>query len=132
MNKKKYTCNALTLPEILAVLVILGAIMSTLYVSFGMQADRGKRNIAQMGIQRLVNEVDIYRAERGMLPKRLEELTEAGMIGKKKLLDPWRNPYVYMTPGRNGDSFELVSYGKDGLAGGEGADADISSSEENE
>jgi general secretion pathway protein G len=38
--------------------------------------------------------------------------------------DPWGRPYVYRTPGQKGE-FDLLSYGRDGKAGGAGEDADI-------
>lgn len=41
--------------------------------------------------------------------------------------DPWGNKYEYRVPGPNGLPFAIVSYGADGLQGGEGSDADISS-----
>jgi general secretion pathway protein G len=42
--------------------------------------------------------------------------------------DPWRRPYVYLSPGReNPDSYDLYSLGRDGRVGGEGEDADITS-----
>jgi type II secretory pathway pseudopilin PulG len=40
--------------------------------------------------------------------------------------DPWGNPYVYTSPGLHGD-YDLVSYGRDGVEGGDGLDADITS-----
>ena len=43
-------------------------------------------------------------------------------------LDPWNHPYQYLCPGRN-EPFEIVSLGADGREGGDGADADISSSD---
>lgn len=44
-------------------------------------------------------------------------------------LDPWDNPYVYTLEGSS--SFTVISYGADGLPGGEGLEADISSAELN-
>lgn len=38
--------------------------------------------------------------------------------------DPWGNPYVYRNPGEFG-AFDILSYGADGQAGGEGTNADI-------
>ena len=38
--------------------------------------------------------------------------------------DPWGRAYVYRSPGQNG-RYDLLSYGKDGEAGGEGLDADL-------
>ncbi|MDH3383454.1 MAG: type II secretion system protein GspG, partial [Deltaproteobacteria bacterium] len=40
--------------------------------------------------------------------------------------DPWGNVYVYVSPGTQGD-YDISSYGADGVAGGEGEDADINS-----
>ena len=42
--------------------------------------------------------------------------------------DPWGNGYLYFAPGRNGEAFEIVSYGADGQPGGDGDASDISSS----
>lgn len=38
--------------------------------------------------------------------------------------DPWGNPYQYRRPGLNG-AFDVYSMGPDGVAGGEGENADI-------
>ncbi len=40
-------------------------------------------------------------------------------------LDSWGNPYVYRSPGAQGDDYDIVSYGKDGQPGGSGESADI-------
>ena len=42
-------------------------------------------------------------------------------------LDPWSAPYLYTSPGVvHPNGFDLVTYGADGVLGGEGEDADIS------
>ncbi|MBL8442193.1 MAG: type II secretion system protein GspG, partial [Betaproteobacteria bacterium] len=41
--------------------------------------------------------------------------------------DPWDRPYLYLNPGLHGPEVEVMTYGTDGLAGGEGTDADIGS-----
>jgi general secretion pathway protein G len=41
-------------------------------------------------------------------------------------LDPWGRAYVYKSPGEtNPQGYDLVTYGRDGRAGGEGEDGDI-------
>ena len=40
-------------------------------------------------------------------------------------VDPWGRPYLYKFPGEHGDEPDLISYGADGVAGGEGINADI-------
>ena len=40
--------------------------------------------------------------------------------------DPWGNAYSYLCPGDNSpQGYDLLSYGADGQAGGEGEDVDI-------
>ena len=39
--------------------------------------------------------------------------------------DPWGNDYIYKNPGDKNLPFTIMSYGADGKAGGEGANADI-------
>jgi general secretion pathway protein G len=49
-------------------------------------------------------------------------------IRKSVPMDPWGNPYRYVSPGvQNPESYDLYTLGRDGLVGGEGEDADITS-----
>jgi general secretion pathway protein G len=32
-------------------------------------------------------------------------------------MDPWGNPYIYLVPGEDCQSFSLKSYGKEGVKG---------------
>jgi general secretion pathway protein G len=42
--------------------------------------------------------------------------------------DPWGRPYVYFSPGRaNPESYDLYTLGRDGMPGGTGEDAEITS-----
>lgn len=41
--------------------------------------------------------------------------------------DPWGNEYQYYVPCENGLPYGIMSFGKDGMEGGEGKDADIKS-----
>lgn len=43
--------------------------------------------------------------------------------GQNIPLDPWDNDYVYQSDGK---TLDIISYGNDGVDGGEGQDADIS------
>lgn len=43
-------------------------------------------------------------------------------------MDPWGRPYIYVCPGRaNPTGYDLYSLGRDGLVGGTGDDADLTS-----
>ena len=43
--------------------------------------------------------------------------------------DPWDTPYIYRSPGDNGEDFVIISFGKDKKEGGEGYNADIRSTD---
>jgi general secretion pathway protein G len=46
-------------------------------------------------------------------------------LRKEIPLDPWKHPYIYKFPGEHGDEPDIICYGADGQAGGEGVNADI-------
>ena len=76
--------------------------------------DSGKYPSSEQGLQALVD-----KPETGDVPKKWRE---GGYLEKRKVpKDPWGNEFVYISPGVNGD-FDLLSYGKDGVPGGEGED----------
>ena len=50
---------------------------------------------------------------------------EGPYLRKEIPLDPWKHPYIYRYPGEHGDEPDIISYGADGQAGGEGVSADI-------
>jgi general secretion pathway protein G len=79
--------------------------------------DNGFYPSTEQGLQALVE-----KPTTGRIPKRWRE---GGYLEQKKIpLDPWGNPYVYISPGLHGD-YDIICYGADGKEGGEGFDADI-------
>lgn len=60
-------------------------------------------------------------------PAEMEEGKWNGPYCKESdLVDLWENPYIYIAEGEiNPGSFDLISYGQDGMEGGEGDNADI-------
>ncbi len=81
--------------------------------------DNGFYPSTEQGLQALVE-----KPTTGRIPKKYRE---GGYLEQKKVpLDPWGNPYVYISPGLHGP-YDIISYGADGKEGGEGYDADITS-----
>jgi general secretion pathway protein G len=79
--------------------------------------DNGMYPSTEQGLQALVESPSI-----GNLPAKWRD---GGYLEKGKIpLDPWRNDFVYLSPGLNGD-FDLSSFAGDGEAGGEGDAKDI-------
>jgi hypothetical protein len=75
------------------------------------------------GIIRLL---ETFRTGHGRYPTTEEGLAALAPLGSVPGADPWGRAYVYRSPGVLAD-FELASLGADGVEGGDGEDADITS-----
>ena len=124
--------NGFTLIELLIVIVILGLLMSLVAPAMFSKVDSSKIKAASAQMEMLRTSLDTFRLDLGDYPSTLEELRTSEQRGwdgpylpKSVPMDPWGNPYVYKVPGENGQAFLLMSYGKDGQAGGEDDAADI-------
>jgi len=81
--------------------------------------DNGFYPSAEQGLEALIQKPTV-----GRIPT---QYREGGYLEQRRIpLDPWGNPYIYVSPGLNGD-FDILSYGADGKEGGEGKDKDITS-----
>jgi general secretion pathway protein G len=125
-----------TLLELLVVMVIIGLLAGYVGPKYFSQIGKSEIKATRAQIDGLEKALDQYRLDTGHYPSSEQGLAvlvtrpanEARWDGpylKKSLpVDPWGNPYVYRMPGEHGD-LDLLSYGKDGQAGGEGDAADI-------
>ena len=144
MNHSKR--QGFTLIEILVVVAII-SILAT-FVAINIVKEPGKARVAKARteIEILSTGLKMYRMDQGSYPAQgqgLEALCreptldpvpdrypEGGYIDSRDVpKDPWGNPYVYLIPGRNDETFEIISYGADGEPGGDEERADISSSD---
>jgi general secretion pathway protein G len=130
-----------TLIELMVVIVILG-ILATLIVPRLMdRPGQAKQVKGKIQIQSFETALKLYKLDNGTYPtteQGLQALVQApttgtvppkypsgGYLEKGKLpKDPWDNDYVYLCPGMHGP-FDIISYGADGIAGGEGENRDI-------
>ncbi len=129
--------QAMTLVEILAVVVILGLLAVTLTVGLSGKMGKAKHEIAKTQIAQLVGQLQTYQLEKRSLPKVGDGLTlltapaasptSPYFVDQAKLTDPWGNPYQLLIPGPDGHPFEILSYGADGQPGGTDENADVSS-----
>lgn len=128
------SASAMTLIEILAVVVILGMLAATLTVGVSAKMGRAKKEVAKTAIAQLVAQVQTLQLDTRRLPSSSDGLSVLSSdpaapwyVEPGRLKDPWGNPYRYLAPGSNGQAFEIVSLGADGRTGGTGDDADVSS-----
>lgn len=125
-----------TLLELLVVVVIIGLLASYVGPKYFAQVGKSETAVAKAQITAFEKALDTYRVDVGHFPTTEEGLTALlenptanpkwnGPYLKKAVpLDPWGHPYHYQSPAKDKD-FEIISYGKDGQAGGTGDDADV-------
>ena len=133
--------NGFTLLELVIVIAILSLLAAIIAPKMMGRADDAKIADAKIQIRNLETALKLYKLDNGSYPdteQGLEALTskpatgnvpnkyrEGGYLEQKKIpLDPWGNPYIYVSPGIHGD-FDILSYGSDGKDGGTDKDADI-------
>ena len=133
----RFSRNAgFTLLELLVVLVILGLLAGYVAPKYFAQVGKSEVKTAKAQIDALEKALDQYRidtsrypsTEQGLAALNAKPADEARWDGPylKKAVpnDPWGKPYQYRAPGEHGE-IDLFSYGRDGVPGGTGNDADI-------
>ena len=122
-----------SLIEIILVVVLIGGIVAFAATRILGGGDRAKVNLAKAQVQTMAEKIQQFDMDTGNLPGSLDDLVTApgdatGWLGPyakaAELKDPWNHPFQYTVPGE-GQSFDLVSLGKDGKPGGTSVDADI-------
>ena len=137
----KPTPNGFTLIEIMVVVVILGILATLIIPKIMSRPDEARHTKAILDIQSIGQALDLYRLDNNLYPTTEQGLKalviksevepvprrwrQEGYLAKMPV-DPWNNPYVYLSPGLHG-KYDLLSFGADGMPGGEGDGADITS-----
>ena len=129
--------------ELLVVILIITILGTVVGVKLAGRTDEARQAAAIAQLENLRIALKLYRMDNGGLPTQrqgLQALVEEssldpkprkfpseGYLDRRTLpLDPWDNDYVYLIPGSNGETYEIICYGHDRQPGGMDADADIS------
>lgn len=129
-----------TLIELMVVLVIIAVLASLIVPNVLDRADDARITAAKSDIGNLVQALKLYKLDSQRFPTNeqggLQALVAKPTNGQipqnwrpyldKLPADPWGNAYIYMNPGLKGE-IDVLSFGADGQAGGEGKNADIGS-----
>ena len=127
-----------TLVELLVVVFILGLLAALVAPNLLGLGSKQTPKVAKTQIEMLRTALDAFRLDVGRYPNSQEGLQ--ALIDRPSGLDrwdgpylrsdkgvprdPWQNAFVYRSPGERG-TFDLFSYGEDGVSGGEGLNADV-------
>lgn len=126
-----------TLIEVMVVIVILGVLAALIVPKVMGRPDEARAVAARQDIAAISQALKLYKLDNRRYPtteQGLQALVQKPGIAPvpdnwksyldKLPRDPWGNPYQYLAPGVHGE-YDVFSFGADGQAGGEGADADI-------
>ena len=128
-----------TLIELMVVLVIIGVLAALIVPNVLDRAEDARITAARTDVGNLTQALKLYKldnhryptAEQGLQALLTRPGTGPAAPNWKPYLeklpnDPWGRPYQYLNPGLKGE-VDVMSFGADGQAGGEGANADIGS-----
>lgn len=126
-----------TLIELMVVLVIIGVLAALIVPNVLDRADDARVTAAKTDIANLTQALKLYRLDNQRYPtveQGLQALVARPTAGPaptnwrvyvdKLPADPWGRAYLYLNPGVRGE-VDVMSFGADGQAGGEGKYADI-------
>jgi len=127
-----------TLVELLVVLVVLGLLIGIVGPRAIGYLSGARSDTARIQLETFAAALDLYKLDMGKYPGGEEGLGAlvVAPAGSKKWRgpylskpavprDPWDNAYVYVAPGPGEMPYQMISYGADGKAGGDGDDADV-------
>ncbi|MFC5695108.1 type II secretion system major pseudopilin GspG [Pseudomonas sp. GCM10022186] len=123
----------------MVVVVILGILAALVVPQVMNRPDQAKVTVAKGDIKAIGAALDMYKLDNFAYPSTQQGLealvsrpsgnppaknwNKDGYL-KKLPVDPWGNPYQYLSPGSKG-TYDLYSLGADGKEGGSDNDADI-------
>ena len=128
--------HGFTLIEILVVMIIIGMLAALVGPKAISYLSGAKQKTAKAQIANFETALDTFRLDVGRYPTTEEGLKalrekpsnaekwQGPYFPKEVPLDPWGKPYVYKSPGDNGE-YDILSYGLDGVEGGEGENQDV-------
>lgn len=119
--------SGFTFIEILLVVVIIGILASMVLPRFVGRSEDARRQVAMADINASISTaLDMYELDNGLYPDKLDDLlikpgdlkSWNGPYLKKKPVDPWGRDYIYK-PSSDKKDYELISYGRSGVEGGD-------------
>ncbi len=128
-----------TLIELMVVLVIIGILAALIVPNVLGRADDARAMAARTDVNNILQALKMYKLDNQRYPTAEQGL--AALVTRpaaapvpanwkpyleKLPNDPWNAPYLYLNPGLHGE-VDVLSFGADGQAGGEGKDADVGS-----
>jgi general secretion pathway protein G len=137
----RIVARGFTLIEIMVVVVIMGVLAALVVPKLMGRTDDARIIAARQDIATVMQALKLYKLDNQRYPTTEQGLQalitkptagpaangwKTGGYLDRLPLDPWKNPYQYLSPGVKGE-VDVFSLGADGQPGGAGNDADIGS-----
>jgi general secretion pathway protein G len=132
-----------SLIELMVVVIILGILAMYIGPKLLGRTEEARVTQARVQMESLETALKLYKMDNSVFPsteqglQALVEKPEAGGVPRKWRKggylekgivpkDPWGNEFIYLSPGVHGD-YDIISYGADGVPGGDDENKDINS-----
>lgn len=118
-----------TLVELMLVVIIIGILVAMVVPRMAGRSEEARIAVARADIElNIATALRLYELDNGAFPTTDEGLNALlsapssaknwkGPYVEKEPLDPWGNPYKYVSPGTHRKDYDLYSLGKDGVEG---------------
>ena len=142
MEKPVADMRGFTLIELMVVIVILGILAGLIAPRIMDAPDEARWESTKIDIKSIEGALKMYKLHNGSYPSTEQGLLslveppqsgtaaknwkKGGYLEKGVPKDPWGGEYIYLSPGAHGD-YDIISYGYDGVPGGEDKNKDINS-----
>jgi general secretion pathway protein G len=142
MNFSLHSDNrGFSLIELMVVVIILGILAMYIGPKLMGRTEDAKITQTRVQIESLETALKLYKLDNGVYPgteqglQALVEQPDTGVLPRKWRKggylekgrvpkDAWGNEYIFLAPGTGGD-YDIISYGADGVPGGEDENKDI-------
>jgi general secretion pathway protein G len=118
----------MSLVEVMVVIAIILTLMSIIAIGvWGIFSD-SQVDTTRLTMTKINERLEIYQLRKKKPPTSSEGLSV--VFGNEAVpKDSWNHDFVYVSPGPNGEAFDIISLGSDGQEGGTGNAADLKWSE---